>query len=81
MQFNFGGFSISCPLKLLSIIIGATFKGKNMLPMRSIFFPLIVTPFKTWFLYGETYSTISKVDFDNTDTNILRVYVYLMLIV
>ena len=57
-QFNFCGFSISCPLKILSIIIGATLKGKNMLPMGSIFFPLIVAPFKTFFLYDETYSTV-----------------------
>ena len=31
-SFFFGGFSAYCPLKL-SVIIGATFKGKNMLPM------------------------------------------------
>ena len=37
--------NLSC-LKLLSILIGATFKGKNILPMGSIFFPLIVAPFK-----------------------------------
>ena len=36
-------------LKLLPILIGATTKGKNMLP--------IVAPFKVWFLYH------SKVDF------------------
>ena len=29
-------------LRLLSSPIGATFKGKNMLPMGSIFFPLTV---------------------------------------
>ena len=41
-MFNFGGFSIQCHLKLLSFFIEFTFKGKNMLPMASIFFPLIV---------------------------------------
>ena len=35
--------------KLLSILIGAIFKGKNMLPTGNIFFPLIVAPLKTWF--------------------------------
>ena len=28
------------------------FKGKNMLPKGSIFYPLIVAPFKTWFSPG-----------------------------
>ena len=36
--FNFGGFSIECPLKLFSLLIGATIKGKNKLRMESIFF-------------------------------------------
>ena len=40
---------MSCPLKLFFILIGATFKVKNMLPMGSIFFPLIVAHFKMWF--------------------------------
>ena len=35
------------PTEVISILIGATFKGKNMLPMGSIFFTLIVAPFKT----------------------------------
>ena len=43
-SFNFGGFSI---LKLLSICIGATFKGQNMLPVGSIFFTLMVAPSST----------------------------------
>ena len=30
--------------RLFSILIGDTLKGKNMLPMGSIFFPLIVAP-------------------------------------
>ena len=33
-------------LKLFSIFIGATLKGKNTLPLENIFFPLVVTPFK-----------------------------------
>ena len=54
----------------------ATMKGKNMLLIGSIFFPLIVAilfpliidPSKAW--YVETYSTVQKLNFDNTDTNI-----------
>ena len=45
------------PLKLY---IGATFKGKNMLPKGSIFFPLIVASFKNGFLYVEIHSTVSQ---------------------
>ena len=52
-----------------------------MLPMGSIFFPLIVAPFKSWILNIETYSTIQKLIFDDIDTNILRMCVYLLLIV
>ena len=52
---------------------GATIKGKNMLPMGSIFFPLI-----RGFLYAGTHYTIQKLIFDDTDTNILRVYVHLL---
>ena len=33
-------------LKLFSILIGATFKGKNMHHIGNIFFPLIVASFK-----------------------------------
>ena len=51
-----------------------------MLPMGSIFFPLIVAPFKCGFCYVETYSTIQKLIFEDTDTNILRVHVHLLLI-
>ena len=32
-------------IKLFTILIGATLKGKNKLPMWSIFFPLIVASF------------------------------------
>ena len=49
--------------------IGATLKGRNMLPMWSIFFPLIVAPFKMGFSQH------------NTDTNILWMSVHLLLIV
>ena len=37
------------PFRLFSIFIGATLKGKDMLPMGSIFFPLIVAPFQMLF--------------------------------
>ena len=45
-------FSILCPLKLLSIVIGATLKDMNMLLMWCIFFPLLIVhirrkPFST----------------------------------
>ena len=36
--------------KVTSVLIGATFKERNMLPMWSIFFPLIVTHFEAWIL-------------------------------
>ena len=52
---------------LIYIFKGATFKGKNMLPIGSIFFPLIVAHFKTGFLFVEIYSTIKKWFYD-TDT-------------
>ena len=55
------------PLKLFSIIIGATFKIKNM-------------PLRYGFRYVETKPTIQKMVFDDTDTNILRVCVHLLLI-
>ena len=48
-QFNFGGFSIYCILKLFSNLTGANLKGKIYSILGSIFFPLIVAPFKTWF--------------------------------
>ena len=50
---------------LLFILIGATFKGKNMLPMGSIHFPLIVAPFKMWKVYVETKPTIQKMPFED----------------
>ena len=56
-------------LKEISILIGATFKGKNMLPMGSIFFPLIVAPVKTWFPLCWNILHHSKVDY--TCTSIL----------
>ena len=39
------GIVVILRLKVFSIYIGATLKGKNMLPKENIFFPLIVTPF------------------------------------
>ena len=55
----------------MPIQIGATFKGKNMPPpMGSIFFSLIVAPFKTGFRYVETYSNTQKLILDDKDTNI-----------
>ena len=48
-----------------------------MLPMGSIFFPLIVAPL----CYVETYSNIQKLIFDDMDTNIIRRCVHLLLIV
>ena len=62
------------PFKFIfySILLGATLTGKNMLPIGSIFFPLIVAPFKTCFLYLEIYLTFQKLVYDHTDTNILR---------
>ena len=60
-SFNFGGFSIKCPLKLFSILVGATIKGKNMLPLGSIFFPLLVAPFKMWFTGPGNRCFLSKV--------------------
>ena len=41
-------------MSLCSILIGASLKGKNTLPMGSVFFPLIVAPFKTSFFNMET---------------------------
>ena len=51
-----------------SILIEATFKEKKMLPLGSIFFPLIVAPLKRGFLYAEIYSTVQELFFDDTDT-------------
>ena len=52
-----------------------------MLPieMGSIFFPIIVAPFRCGFLYLETYSTVQKLIFDDTDSNILRMCDHLLL--
>ena len=46
-----------------------------------MFFPLKVSLFKMWFHLLESYSTIQKLVFDNTDRDILRVCVHLLLIV
>ena len=52
-----------------------------MLPMGSIFFLLIVAPYKTCFSLIERFSAIQKLGFDDTDTDILRTCVRLLLIV
>ena len=63
--------------KLFSILKGATFKEKNMLPnLGSIFFLLIVDPFKTWFFSKLQHTLPFKSWFTDTDTNILRVCVH-----
>ena len=49
--------------------------------MGSILIPLIVARLRRGFLYVDTYSTFQKLIFDDTDTNILRVCVHLLLIV
>ena len=46
---------------------GATLEGKRMLPMCSIFFHLMVAPLRRGLLYIETYSTIRKLGFNDTD--------------
>ena len=67
---------------LFSILIWDTLKGKNMLPMGSMFFPLIVSLLRyTVFLYVETNSTVQKLVFDDTETNILKMCVHLLIIV
>ena len=45
--------------------------------MGSIFFPLRVAPVKTFFLSVETYATVQKSGFNDTDTNILKGCVFL----
>ena len=74
--YNFDGFSVKFPLKLFSILIRATFKGKKMLPIEigSIFFPLIGAYIfhRRGFNNVETYPTVQKSVFGNTDTNIVR---------
>ena len=63
---------------LFSILIEATFKGKNMLLMGSIYFPLIVAILGPGFLYVETFTTIQNFFLlYGSIPNILRVCVYL----
>ena len=50
-----------------------------MLPLGNIIFALIVAPFKMCFRWNKLFRT--KVDFDDTETNKLRVCVHLLLIV
>ena len=49
-----------------------------MLPIGSIFFPLIIAPFKMWL----SVYTVQKIPFDDADTNILWcVSIYCLIIV
>ena len=64
---------------LVPILIGATLYGKNMLPMGSILIPLIVAPFKLWLFHKKTGSPVQNW-FIDTDTNLLKMYVHLLLI-
>ena len=48
--------------------------------MGSVFFSLTITPFKSWFLYVESYYACQKLIFDDKDTNILRMCVHLLFI-
>ena len=57
------------PFKVISILVGDTPYGEHILSLRSSPFPLIVPTIIQGFL------------FDDTDTNIQRVFVYLLLIV
>ena len=68
--------SIKCPFKLLSLLKRATFKGKNMLSIGSVFFSLIVAIFKTLFSLLQNIHYRSKVGFNDTDINILRMCVH-----
>ena len=65
---------------MFSILIGTTSKGKNKLPIGSLFFPLKVANFKMCFIYVEAYFTVQKKGVF-MDINILRVCVHLLLIV
>ena len=52
---------MQCPLKLFSILIGATLNRNTMHPMGSILFRLIVSPLsRRGFHNVKTYSTVQK---------------------
>ena len=53
------------PFKIISFLIGATVKGKNMLPKGSISFTLMLAPLRCGFLDVETYSTVQKLAYRN----------------
>ena len=66
---------------LFSTLIWATLKGKNMLPMiGSTFLPLIVELLKMRFPL-RCKKLLYKIVFDDTDANILRMCVHLLLMV
>ena len=46
------------PFKIISIFIGATLNGKNMLPMESIFIPFLICGF----LDIESYFVVQNSD-------------------
>ena len=48
------------PFKVIFYSKRATLKGKNRLPVGSIFFPLTVAPFQNGILNVETDSTVQK---------------------
>ena len=72
MQFSFGGFSIS--LNELSILIWATFKDNNMLPMGEVWeHILFFNKSRTLDVGFSTLKhTIQKLMFAKMDTSILR---------
>ena len=49
-----------------------------MFPKGSIFFPLIVALLKMCFFLIEPFFFVQKLIFDDTDTNILKVCVFLI---
>ena len=62
--FNSGGFSIYCPLKLTSFLIGNTLKGENILSFDSILFEdLISSKLKhiLRFIYRHMYQNTNDV--------------------
>ena len=55
--FGFSGCSIKCPLKLFSILKGASIEGKNMLPMGLLLKERICS-LKGAYFYHRTYSLL-----------------------
>ena len=59
-------------LNMFCIRIGASLKGKIILPMSSIFLPLKLahSTFKTWLPRRETYTTVQKLVYRYRQTDI-----------